>query len=529
MMLTLQRSDSKVSALLGENKGIQDGDVIRPSMFAIPIELGKRKVVYNTLTAHCIETEKYSWFVNKDELIYDENSPDMKELIASDFLVAKELDEAERYMGVLSILRRTERPKPGYKRYTILPTTFCNARCVYCYELGLEYETMSDEIVEQTIRYIRATGKENTRIHFSWFGGEPLLGEDIIDRICRSMRESDINYSSSMISNGSLMTDELAAKAKEDWHLSNIQITLDGREKVYCDRKRYVAYSGSPYRAVLNGIHSMLNKGIVVNIRLNVDEDNLEELMALIDELEVEFREDSGISIYCHGIYGEPDEDTNDSSKILYDGMDKLCERLEEFNRNRRENRKDNNEMKLKRESENRNRGYYDRRGKLKRHYCMVDTPETGPVILPNGELNLCEHIGEQEAVGTVFDETPIENRDSYIERNRMGKEKCRHCGLLPACTDYTGCPTISRDCYREELIREKRTLITLANEKRLPPVNMRIEGRIIRVTEPEEEYLEANREFIVPSYLKPEETIACAEIKKCVTKRGRIWQTEKE
>ena len=512
-MLTLQRPDPKVSALLGENKGIHHGDVIRPSLFAIPFELGERNVVFNSFTGQCIETDYFSIFEKPEKFEYDENDLEMKDLVASDYLVAVDLDEIKRYTGMLSILRRMEVPKPGYTGYTILPTTACNARCVYCYELGMKYETMSDEIVKQTIRYILATRKKDSSIRFRWFGGEPLLGEAIIDRICRTMRESGVEYQSSMISNGSLMTEELAAKAKKDWNLKNIQITLDGREEIYCDRKRYVAFDGSPYHAVLEGIHAMLKQNIRVRIRLNVDEKNLDELMALVDELETEFENESMISIYCHGIFGETDEEIGYSSDELYSGMEKLDERLNLFNEARRSKGRNDQGSKQNNTDKRRGRRYYDRYGRLKLYFCMVDNPMSGPVILPNGKIDLCEHIGEIPTNATVFDERPID-RESYFKRDRVCEERCRNCGLLPVCTDYNNCPTKNRDCYKETLMAEKRKLRMLEKEKRFPPVNMKIDDRIVRVKEPEEGFLKDNRELIVPFYLKPEKNVSQSEAK---------------
>jgi len=497
-MITLQRPDPKVSALIGENKGIHNGDVVRPSIFAIPFVLGKRKVVLNTLTGHCVETKEYTLFENPKELTYDDNDDEMRALVAYDYLVARDFDEVKKYTDMLLLLRRIEKKKAGYTGYTILPTTACNARCAYCYELGMKYETMSDEIAEQTIHYIRETRCKDANIRLTWYGGEPLMKEDIIDRICRGLRDANIEYSSSMISNGSLMTEEMATKAKEDWHLNSIQVTLDGREDVYCERKRYIAFEGSPYRAVLKGIHAMLDQKIHVSIRLNVDEENLEELMKLADELETEFDSDSGISVYCHSIFTEIDDDTDIDIDKLYGGMERLNKRLEKFK---------TNSFTEDEESEKSDSNYYDRQGKLKRYYCLVDSPASGPVILPGGELTLCSRIDEFPTVGTVFDETPVD-REPFVKRDRAKREKCSRCGLLPVCTDFSACPTINRDCYRETLAKEKQKLISLEEEKRLPPINMSIKGRIIRVIEPEQSFLDANRELITPSYIKPEETM---------------------
>lgn len=49
--------------------------------------------------------------------------------------------------------------------------------------------TMTPETADQTIRYILDT-HEGDRVSLVWFGGEPLLCPDLIDRICGGLREA---------------------------------------------------------------------------------------------------------------------------------------------------------------------------------------------------------------------------------------------------------------------------------------------------------------------------------------------------
>ena len=46
-------------------------------------------------------------------------------------------------------------------------------------------------------------------VNFNWFGGEPLLRPNIIDRITDAMNERGIKYGSYIISNGSLLDAEI--------------------------------------------------------------------------------------------------------------------------------------------------------------------------------------------------------------------------------------------------------------------------------------------------------------------------------
>ena len=516
-MITLQNPDPKVSALMGKRKGVKQGDMVRPSQFTVPFTIGTKKVVMNTLTDHVVETEYFSMFEEPVEFVFNENDPEMKDLLMADYLVARGTDEVNKYIKILEVLRKTERHDEGYRSYTILPTTACNARCVYCYELEVEHETMSEQTAEQTIQYIRKTRVDNKPVRIQWFGGEPLLEDKIIDRICEGLREAGIEYTSEMISNGSLVTEGIAVKAKNDWNLTSIQITLDGREDVYCERKRYGDFEGSPYRAVLEGIHHLANQKISVSLRMNVDEDNIEDLMLLADELEEEFKYENVPMAYCHGIFTHKDDDRN--SDQLYLGMGRLSERLEEFNRNRISNIEKSEDSGEKSEDEKK---FYNRTGCLKCYYCMVDNPVVGPVILPSGRMTLCEHVGEVPEVGSIFDEDLLRIED-LVEKKRCERDECRNCSLLPVCTDFSGCPAVVRDCFKETMVKQKRSIRNLETENRLPPVSMRIQGKVVCVKEPTREFIEKNRNWIVPSYLKFEDMVDCRKADEMISDNSEV------
>ncbi|MFR2168114.1 MAG: radical SAM protein [Coprococcus sp.] len=66
---------------------------------------------------------------------------------------------------------------------TIYPTQACNARCFYCFEQKEQKYWMTEETADEVVDYITRTLSVDNELVFRWFGGEPLLGEKIIDRI----------------------------------------------------------------------------------------------------------------------------------------------------------------------------------------------------------------------------------------------------------------------------------------------------------------------------------------------------------
>ena len=192
-----------------------------PSQYALQFEHNGKQYAFNNLTKQCIEGEL------PKEARAGEGYDD---LITAQFLVPDDRDECAYYNSISALLRIFRRRK-GEHGYIILPTSACNARCTYCYEAGMEPVTMTPDTVEQTIRYIISSHAEK-EVHIVWFGGEPLLGEKIIDRISEGLMEAGVPFKSVMISNGSLITPQIIEKMTGPWHLDRIQISMDGDEDV---------------------------------------------------------------------------------------------------------------------------------------------------------------------------------------------------------------------------------------------------------------------------------------------------------
>ena len=263
-MNEIQKPDKNLIKILPK-VNVSDENIYVPSQYVISFDHNGKNYLFNNLTKHIVEGTLPS--SAKAGEGYDD-------LIMAMFLVPEEKDEC-LYYNSISNLMRTFSYKKGIRSYTILPTLGCNAKCIYCYEEGMKQVTMTPEIVEQTIKYIIDT-HEKGDVKLAWFGGEPLLGEKTIDRICEGLVSAGLNYTSTMISNGSLITSKLIDKMKVKWNLKRIQISMDGYETDYKYRKNYYEYQDY-YHTVMESISQLSEKGIHVSIRCNVDENNWED------------------------------------------------------------------------------------------------------------------------------------------------------------------------------------------------------------------------------------------------------------
>ncbi len=159
---------------------------------------------------------------------------------------------------------------------TICPTVDCNFRCPYCYQHHLP-SGMSDEVQQATLRFIDDHEPQIISLAIAWFGGEPLLGLPAIQNLSGQFIErfGRENYHASMITNGLLLTPEISTQLV-DLGVDRVQVTIDGPRESHNQRRICVDQKPTFDRITENLRQADPRLGI--NIRVNVDQENLETL-----------------------------------------------------------------------------------------------------------------------------------------------------------------------------------------------------------------------------------------------------------
>ena len=362
--------------------------------------------------------------------------PGLAGLIAHRFAVPEGSREDRTAEELRALLRTRRRAAGAIVHYNILPTTHCNARCFYCFESGMRRVHMPEETADRLADFIIAHAKGKP-VMLSWFGGEPTLGRERIDRICARLSERQLPYTSSMVSNGYLFDEALVRQAVEAWKLRHIQITLDGMEEVYNRTKAYVGVTGSPYRRVLRNIGLLLAAGVQVDVRLNLDKHNGEDLAGLIRELGARFRGEKRLTVYVSRL--KEDVGFNPIPHCAEDG-EELDERL----------------VSLQRLLED--MGWQQFRStelpELRVCSCMADDPAVIQCT-PEGILSKCEDWIYDRTVGTLEEGvTDRENERWWQERTAW--DGCAECPLYPGCVYLLShCPVKRGKCLPAD--RERR------------------------------------------------------------------------
>ena len=436
-MRELAKSDGTLKKILPAQKLHPDTEYVR-SQFTLPFAHEGRHFVYSTLTRQLWELDQpLGERFTASEI---KASQDLTTLMRGYFLVSEGKDECAFYEGLSRMLRALKKPK-GIKGYTILPTLACNARCVYCYEEGMKPVTMTPEIVEQTVQFILRTKAEG-KIEIGWFGGEPLLGEGIIDRICEKLRENGVEYSSGMITNGSLLTESVADKMAGLWKVNNVQISMDGAEPDYIARKRYWAYRDT-YQTVMQAVNLLTERNISVSVRCNVDENNFDGVPQFLSDLSAAIPNKEKVHVYLAPL----------NAVRMGDYGLAMWRRVLDTE-------------PLIREAGFSNIQYNGRGIGIRIHHCMADMGSV--VITPDGGLYPCEHCPSESRFGNVVDGVTDEfNKRDFCCTDRT-REMCRKCPFIPDCTSFSSCPVQDTHCREKRMMQYEHNMTHMMDAPRV-------------------------------------------------------------
>lgn len=443
-MKIIQDGDKKAVSIIAKKK-IPENTMYRVSGFVYPYSENGIYLLRNTLSGQTVTLTESEWNAfnvlikePKDYSYINENG--LTELSRLRFIVESDYIEEERYKQVLEILDIMKPKKTGLKTYTILPTTDCNARCVYCYEQGIEALTMSKETADRLIDYICETRCDD-EIILSWFGGEPLVAHETISYICRNLKDRGVPFKSKMVTNASLMTSEMAHQAVTLWNLKKVQISLDGMPSDYEERKRYYLPERYNHYTVIRSIHYLADKGIDISLRVNFDRDNISGIKRYLDFLKAEFVGSKRVYVYLSMLFQEKH---GEKCIELYREMFELNKYMKKIGLNQGIKNKTN----------------------IKINYCMADSMDSSILIDPQGNFYNCEHMPEGKSWGNIFDGCTDTELFEKLKAPSVPDEKCISCAFLPCCTPFykTGCVGWFEKCREYMEMRTEYSLGSIAD-----------------------------------------------------------------
>lgn len=374
--------------------------------------------------------------LNRKMVLIEENEVNEninKYLIENGFLVPQDFDEYNLFLNLKKILKKASKITfKGIHNFTIFTTTACNARCYYCFENNTPVITMSRRTAKQVADFIFNNLPNDEVAYIRWFGGEPLLNCEIIDDISNRLQTLGIKFKSSIITNATLFSKEIIKKAVSKWNVDTVQVTLDGTKNIH-DKIKSISNSViySAFDRTMTNIHCLLDKGIHVQIRLNLSENNKDNLLTLIDYIDKEFVDKQNLSMNCKTLFekvqGEYRTRKLDEEYDIRITQYKINEKI--FNL-----------------------GFYKKciSDELKSSICAAATGDV-VTILPNGNIGLCEHNGLSECIGNVYDGITTEDSIKNYSEEIPIRLQCKKCPVLPECNRQMACDAVVDYCTKEK------------------------------------------------------------------------------
>ena len=357
---------------------------------------------------------------------YDEKNYDAQliaDMKASGCLVDDDVDELER----LEFYRNLAKYDVTNFGLTIAPTLDCNFRCKYCFETHPKGK-MSEETQAALINFVESRLERAKNFSVTWYGGEPLLAKEIIwslsEKFLALCEKSSINYDAFIITNASLLDDSDVELFKK-YKINGAQITIDGVKEIH-DQRRRNSKNESTFDKLIDSVNLLLNNGLSVVVRINIDKENIERVDELLDvlaeridhraDLKIDFGQVSPFTDICKSI----ESDCYNNAQFA-DIMLPLYEKV------------------LARGFAVNKMATYP---SPRLDYCCVDYVNSF-VVDNRGDIYRCwNHVGNlKNSCGNVNDlsEEFGKNYLSWIQWNPIRHSKCRECACLPICMG--GCP----------------------------------------------------------------------------------------
>jgi len=149
-------------------------------------------------------------------------------------------------------------------------TNRCNLRCKYCYHFTSAGDVGKDLPVEEWLEFF----EELTRCavtNVTIAGGEPFYREDLkelIDGVVRNRLRFNL------LSNGTLITDEIAAYLASTGRCDGVQVSIDGSIPITHDSFR----GKGNFVKAMSGIRTLLKHKLSVPIRVTIHRKNVHDL-----------------------------------------------------------------------------------------------------------------------------------------------------------------------------------------------------------------------------------------------------------
>ncbi|MDD7376963.1 MAG: radical SAM protein [Prevotellaceae bacterium] len=388
---------------------------LKPSRFNYAHEANGGFIVYNTLYNALIRLTAFEYKKLNGQAKIGKIM--RKTFVENGLLVRESTDELKKFLGWSLKQRKLYKP---YLSLNITTTMKCNAHCSYCYEKGVSRQDFLPREINHLLKFIERRVTKDETLVLNWFGGEPLLNQNMIEQVTDALKKSKINFASYIITNGSLINKTMVTRKYKKWKVRDVQITLDGKAETYANRKNYQPQIKDVFDKILTNIELLAQNMIRVHIRLNVDRENMEEILAVQSMLDERFCDFEDVTYYPAFLTGVGLDLTENEKLEFLRRMIAQCHDPKNMNMARR---------------------FFSM---PKYHPCMRNDMRSFSVDT-KGNIYACEHfVGRKE-----YSFSNLSNYDESFNADRYKLRiaaTCKSCVFLPKCMGGCAANRLSGD-----------------------------------------------------------------------------------
>lgn len=386
-----------------------------------------RGIIYNTLYKNIVELSLeevvlYQRLIEKNFVVSDAESLKMiSQLKEQLFIIDDGMDELEFF--------KLEWSRSLYSssilRHTILPNLACNCDCPYCFE-SKTGKFMSRQTEEDYIIWLESQLIGIKSLYLTWYGGEPLLSKDTIQRLTKKIdvlrNKYKFEYVASLVTNGVLLDEDFVNQI-EKLHIKSVQVTLDGDRDIH-NTYRFIKNTGhGTFDTIIRNFNNYCKKtksDVASILRVNITDDNYASIPTMLERIP------NAIKERCVLIFRLVYEHTDGRSpgKMFSEKIKKqspianisfLYQRAEE--------------MGFITNSFDEGISY---------NFCECDFDKSF-MIDQDGDLFMCsQSMKKEEAVGNVrfgfASQKDFSRYNRFINTNPFNDNDCLNCKILPIC-----------------------------------------------------------------------------------------------
>lgn len=323
----------------------------------------------------------------------------LRQLAQKGIIVDDKIDELHK----LEYLENSQWYQNAIYRLTFYATNACNFRCSYCTQEHI-VKNIEDEVIENGVALIEKLAKNVKLLCITWFGGEPLLQyqkiKDMMKKVTKICDENNCSLYTSFVTNGYLLNENMISDLIE-MHTESLQITVDSNPKIH-NKRRHLKNGSGTYDKILQNIIILLEHGIEIVLRINIDEETFQYPFTILTDIPEEYR--NLVTISISNLF------QNEDKCSAYNIYLKAIEMGYKYG--------------------NRRNDYYGC-GTCGNRNITIDT---------DGNILFCTNVSTEEGIIGKLGKNGIvtySNRDKYIQdimKSARDNETCRDCIQLPFC-----------------------------------------------------------------------------------------------